>query len=175
MTLAAQDIAAAVAKEADDELDDAVRKIKHCLKQLNDEQVWWRPAASMNSIGNLILHVCGNVGQWITSGVGHAEDTRDRPKEFSEQGPIEKDALLLRLDVAVAEAKAAIANASATDLLEHRRIQGFEVTSLGAIFHSAAHFRGHTQEIIHMTRSQLGDNYEFAFVPTTPEQGAPQE
>ena len=171
----AQDVAAAVAKEADDELDGAVRRIKHCIKQLNEEQVWWRPAAAMNSIANLILHVCGNVRQWITSGIGGAEDVRNRPTEFSEQGSIAKDELLRRLDVAVAEAKTALANASPLVLLGSRRIQSFDVTGMQAIFESIAHFRGHTQEIVHMTRCQLGDDYEFAFVPTTPEQGAPQE
>lgn len=102
-------------------------------------------------------------------------DARDRPKEISDQGPIGKDELHRRLDMAVAEAKAALAKVSAADLLERRRIQGFDVTGLGAIFHSASHFRGHTQEIVHMTRIQLGDEYKFAFVPTTPEQGAPKD
>lgn len=175
MEATANDIAGTVVKEACDELDDAVRKIGHCLKQLNDDQVWWRPAASMNSIGNLILHVCGNLGQWIVSGVGGTADKRDRPKEFSERGPIAKDELLRRLDESVAEAKTVLANASTTALLKRLRIQSFDVTGIGAIFHSLSHFRGHTQEIVHMTRCQLGEDYEFAFVPKTPEQGAPQQ
>ncbi len=72
-------------------------------------------------------------------------------------------------------AKAALAEASPADLLKCRRIQGFDVTGMQAIFESVAHFRGHTQEIVHVTRIQLGDDYEFAFVPKTPEQGAAQE
>jgi hypothetical protein len=167
----AKDITAAATSAAVDELDGAVKTIQHCLNQLTDDQIWWRPAASMNSIGNLMLHVCGNVGQWITSSIGGVEDTRDRPKEFSEKGPIAKDELLRRLDVTVTKAKAALAKASPADLLERRRIQAFDVTGLGAIFHSVAHLRGHAQETVHMTRCQLGDDYEFAFVPTTPEQG----
>ena len=172
MEPAAQDIAAATTNAAADELDDAVKKIAHCVNQLSDEQVWWRPAASMNSIANLILHLCGNIRQWITAGVGGVEDTRIRPQEFSERGPIEKDELLRRLDTTVTEAKAAIVNASAANLVDRRRIQGFDVTGLAAMFHSVAHFRGHTQEIVHLTRSQLGDDYKFDFVPTTTEQGA---
>ena len=171
----AQEVAGAVVNEAGDELEAAVSKIDHCLKQLSDEQVWWRPPASMNSVANLILHLCGNVRQWITSGIGGAEDMRDRPKEFSEQVRIAKDELLRRLDQTVSEARRALANLSAADLLRRRRIQGFEVTGFQALVESVAHFRGHTQEIVHITRCQLGDNYDFAFVPTTPEQGAPQE
>ena len=58
------------------------------------------------------------------------------------------------------------------ELLEPRRIQGFETTGLAAIFDSVAHFKGHTQEIVHLTRMQLGDRYRFEWVPSTPEEGA---
>lgn len=172
METTARDMAASITKEAGDELEDAVGRIKHCLKQLSDEQLWWRPMPPLNSIANLILHLCGNLRQWIIAGIGDAADTRDRPSEFSQQGSDSADDLLRRLEEAVAEAKAVLANASPADLLEQRRIQGFEVTGMHAIFGSVAHFRGHTQEIVHITRCQLGDDYEFAFVPATPEQGA---
>lgn len=99
-----QDVADAVGKEAGDELESAAGRIKHCLAQLQDEQIWRRPTPSMNSIANLILHVCGNVRQWITSGIGRAEDTPNLPTEFSEQGSFAKAELLRRLDVALAKA-----------------------------------------------------------------------
>lgn len=172
MKSAEHELAAATSAAAE-ELDAAARTIHHCLRQLTDEQVWWRPAASMNSIANLVLHMCGNVRQWIVAGVGGAVDNRDRPAEFSEQGPIPKDELLDRLDRTLIDAKAAMAGASGAELLRVRRIQGFETNGIGAIFHSVAHFRGHTQEIVHMTRCQLGDAYQFAFVPESREQGAP--
>jgi uncharacterized damage-inducible protein DinB len=166
-------LGAAFRREAMEELDQAVRKIHHCLDQLDEEQVWRRPREAMNSIGNLLLHLCGNVRQWIVSGVGGAEDIRDRPREFSERGPIAKAELLRRLDAVVADAQTAVAGATADELLRVRRIQGFEATGLRAILHAVAHFHGHTQEIIHLTRSQLGEAYRFDFVPATPEQGAP--
>lgn len=167
-----QDLTTATTNAAIRELDNAVNKITHCLDQLSEEQVWWRPTESMNSIANLILHLCGNVRQWIISGVGGAEDTRNRPQEFSERGPVPKDELLRRLNATVAEAKATLENVSAADLVQSSRIQGFDVTGIAAIFHSVSHFQGHTQEIIHMTRCQLGDEYRFDFVPKTPEEGA---
>src|SRR5262245_12614016 len=73
------------------------KRIVHCLDQLNDAQLWWRPHESMNSIANLILHLCGNIEQWILSGVGGALDIRDRPQEFSERVPIPKEQLVQRL------------------------------------------------------------------------------
>jgi len=173
MDLSAREFANATATAAAGELDNAVKRIIHCLNQLSDEQIWWRPFPSMNSIGNLILHLRGNVRQWIISGVGGAEDTRDRPREFSERGPIAKGELIGALESTIAGAKQVLSDAASTDLLADRRIQGFDVTGIAAIFHSVAHFQGHVQEIVHLTRCELGDDYRFEFVPTTPEQGAP--
>jgi hypothetical protein len=81
--ITADEVAAAVGTESANELTSALGKIKHCLGQLTDEQVWWRSWPSLNSIGNLILHLCGNVRQWIMAGLGGAADSRDRPAEFA--------------------------------------------------------------------------------------------
>ena len=174
MTPTTEELAQAYINEARHRLAHAVKKIKHCLNQLNDEQVWWRLHKSMNSIANLILHLCGNLRQWIVSGVGGEPDIRDRPKEFFERGPISKADLICRLDELVANADSALAKVSPSQLLEDRRIQGFDTTSLSAIFSSLSHFQGHTQEIISLTRQQLGDAYEFEWTPSTPEEGAPR-
>lgn len=153
-------------------LAEAVKKIRHCLEQLTDDQVWWRPHESMNSIANIILHLCGNVRQWISAGVGGAANVRDRPREFAERATIPKAELLRRLEAAVGAADAALAAVTDEQLLQRRRIQGFDETALSAIFDSLTHFQGHTQEIICMTRLQLGTAYRFAWVPATAEQGA---
>jgi hypothetical protein len=169
--MTADDLAAAVGTEAAKELTSALGKIRHCLGQLTEGQVWWRPYPSLNSVGNLILHLSGNVRQWIVAGLGGVADVRDRAAEFSERGPIPKEELLHRLEDVVGEARAVLERLTAQQLLEARRIQGFDVTGLGAIFDSVPHFRGHTQEIVGLTRMQLGDAYQFAWTPTAPEQG----
>ena len=176
--MTADQLATAVGTEAANELASALTRIKHCTDQLTDEQVWRRsqPALGsieLNSIGNLILHLCGNVRQWIIAGIGGAEDVRHRPSEFSERGPIAKAELLRRLETAVEEAKAVLKRATAAELVRVRRIQGADLTALEALFNSVPHFRGHTQEIIHMTRLLLGDAYKMAWTPTTVEEGAP--
>ncbi len=155
-----------------DELTQALARITHCVDQLSEEQLWWRPVPWMNSIGNLMLHLSGNVRQWIISGVGGAKDARHRQAEFDERGPIPKADLLKKLSATVTEANAAMAKPDEAEWQRVRRIQGFEVTGFGAALHSVSHFRGHTQEIVNLTRSQLGESYRFAFVPATKEQGA---
>jgi hypothetical protein len=129
--LFADDLAAAVGTETANELTSALSKIKHCLGQLNDEQVWGRSQPSHNSIGNLILHLCGNLRQWIIVGLGGGADVRNRPAEFAERGLIPKDELVRKLAAVVEESKAVLARQTARQLLEARRIQGFDVTGLG--------------------------------------------
>jgi hypothetical protein len=150
-------------------------QIRHCLAQLDDAQVWWRPLPEMNSIANLVLHLCGNLRQWIIAGVVGAMDNRQRPQEFAERSPILRDELLQRLDAVVREAHAVLAGTADPRLLESRRIQGFDETVLSAIFASLVHLGGHTQEIVHLTRWMLGSAYQFAWIPMTEEQGAPAE
>src|SRR6516164_123230 len=98
------EVAAAVGSEAANELTSALARIKHCLGQLTDEQVWWRSRPALNSIGNLILHLCGNLRQWVVAGLGGAADSRDRPAEFAERGPLPKEELLRMLEAVLDEA-----------------------------------------------------------------------
>jgi hypothetical protein len=126
----------------------------------------------MNSIANIVLHLCGNLRQWIVAGISRQPDTRDRPREFAERGRIAKAELLQRLRAVAAEVKTVLAGVSDEQLREARRIQGFDVTVLAAIFDSLSHLSGHVQEIIYITRLQLGDKYQFAWVPQTREEGA---
>ncbi len=172
MSPAADPVVQAVSHETARCLTECLEKIRHCLRQLSDEQVWWRPRDEMNSIANLLLHLTGNVQQWIVTGLGGAPDTRNRPREFSERGPIRKAQLLADLEAVVDEAQNVLSRCTPDDLITPRRIQGFEVSGIGAIFDCVPHFKGHTQEIICLTRLQLGPGYQFHWQPRTVEQGA---
>lgn len=174
MQASAEQLAAALSTETRHCLAVSLQRIEHCTDQLTDQQLWHRPSESANSIANLMLHLCGNLRQWIISGVGGSPDARDRPSEFSQRDPMPKAELLKRLNDTVAEVDAVLAALSPARLLESRRIQGFDVTAMGAIFDAIPHFQGHTQEIIHITRSLLAERYRFWWTPKTAEEGAPQ-
>ena len=153
------------------ELEDASGKILHCLRQISDDELWWRPDESQNSIANLILHNCGNLRQWVVSGVGGSADRRNRPQEFAQRDRIPKTHLIEMLESVIHDACQTLAETSEERLLQQLQIQGFELTGMQAAIESVAHFRGHTQEIIHMTRAFRGDDYQFSFIPGPDQQG----
>lgn len=172
MSLDAPSLTVATMNAMRREMKDGLNRIDHCLAQLSDDELWWRPQDRMNSVANLLLHVCGNLRQWIIAGVGGAEDLRIRQSEFDEQGPISRAELHARLVETLDECEIVLGLVTPEELVKERRIQGFPVTGIEAIVHSVNHLQGHVQEIVHMTRILRGTDYHFAFVPTTPEQGA---
>jgi uncharacterized damage-inducible protein DinB len=137
-------------------LEDYFVKINVAIDALSDEQVWRRPNESSNSIGNLLLHLSGNVRQWIISGVGGAEDTRDRASEFAARGSANKGVLIQLLKRTLDEASEVLARIeteyiSAQNDAPLRRVckpQAYEVTVFDAIFHVVEHFSYHTGQII---------------------------
>ncbi len=161
----ADEVVRAIALEAQRCLGTERKKIDHCLNQLNDEQIWWRPEPTMNSIGNLLLHLSGNLEQWLVCGLSDAPDHRDREAEFAERGPLERRVLLEKLDATLTRVYQALDQLQPDQLLTPITIQGFEVSRLGAIFDSVPHFKGHVQEIISFTRMQLGSTYRFNWEP----------
>ncbi len=127
-------------------------RIRVCLGELSPEQIWHRDSEVENSVGNLVLHLAGNIRQWIISGLGGADDIRDRDGEFAMRDPLPPAELLERLESAVDAADEVLATLSPDRLLETRRIQVYEVTVLHAVLHVVAHFAGHAGQIIGATK-----------------------
>lgn len=136
-------------------------RLRGCVESLTDEQVWWRPNDASNSIGNLILHLNGNVRQWLVSSFNGLEDTRDRPTEFSERRVIPGPALLEKLAATVRDASGVLGRLTETDLLATFHIQGYTVSGLGAVYQVVEHFGMHYGQILFITKLVRGQNLGF--------------
>ena len=158
------------------ELRQKLEHIEHCLSKLTPEQVWSRQHENENAVGNLVLHLAGNVRQWITSGVGGAKDQRDRDAEFSHRDPVSAAQLISRFRNAVEEADQVLAELCYRDLLAPRTIQGYEVTVLHAIYHVVVHFGEHTGQIIWATKRMTGEDLGFyAYLSNESGAGPPKD
>jgi uncharacterized damage-inducible protein DinB len=140
-------------------------RIEACMRELSLEQIWWRANPVSNSVGNLALHLEGNVRQWIVSGLGGAPDRRQRRQEFAELGPIPRRTLLARLRKAVREADRVMRRLNGTALARTYSIQGFRVTGLHAVFHVAEHFSHHAGQILLLTKMLGEKDLKFTRLP----------
>ena len=142
-------------------LGDYLPKIERCLEKLSDEQIWWRANEESNSIGNLILHLCGNARQWIVCGVGSAPDARNRDAEFEQRDLILRDELVTLLRATLSDVHTTLQSVDPSTLLEYRKIQGNDVDILEAVFHVTEHFSMHTGQIIMLTKMMTSDDLRF--------------
>jgi uncharacterized damage-inducible protein DinB len=136
-------------------------RIGACLSQLSEEQIWARGSENENAIGNLVLHLSGNVRQWIVSGVGGVTDVRDRDSEFAARGGLPKADLEARLRETIDEAAAVITSLTPDRLANRITIQGYDVSVLEAVYHVVEHFSMHTGQIIFATKMLTGTDLGF--------------
>lgn len=137
-------------------------KIERCLSLLTDEDVWRRANEASNSMGNLILHLSGNVQQWIIGGVGNLPYERDRQHEFGEQGIIPREELLARLKDTLEKADRVLAEVDPAELLNRKEIQGCDVTVMEAILRIVQHFALHTGQIMLLTKQLTGKDLKLS-------------
>jgi uncharacterized damage-inducible protein DinB len=159
------EIARLFLKEAESRFKQYLSRILRSLDEMSDEEIWWRPNEASNSAGNLVLHLSGNVRQWIVSGLGGAADVRKRDLEFAERGPVPRRELVARLRRTVGEARRILRRLTAADLKRKHIIQGFHVTGIEAVSHVYEHFSHHAGQIIYITKMKKAKNLRLTKLP----------
>jgi uncharacterized damage-inducible protein DinB len=159
-------------KESINHAEGSFKRLFHCIEQLDDKQIWWIPNDKMNSVGVLIKHICGNMRQWTITSINNTEDKRNRPEEFLNDNKLTKAELISLADTTRSDFREAVKKLDSKRLTEQKRIQGYEVSLMGAVIHVLTHMEGHVGQIILLTRTQLGEKYKIFWVPKTAEQKA---
>jgi uncharacterized damage-inducible protein DinB len=140
-------------------------RIDACVGRLSEEQVWWRPNAETNSVGNLLLHLQGNLSQWVLAGLGGSAYVRHRSEEFTADRAAPKAAMIEGLRRVVQDAQAVIRGLAPNALLSPRQIQGYDVDGVYVVLHVVEHMSYHTGQIVHTTKALLGPRAEVDFYP----------
>ena len=144
-----------------DKLDQFAGRIEVCLAKLNEDQVWMRGNDNQNAIGNLVLHVCGNMRQWIIAKIGGTPDLRTRDAEFAARGGMTVPELAVHLRSSVDEAVAILRAMPPQRLSERMTAQNYDVSMLEAIYHVVEHFSMHTGQIMFATKLHTGEDLGF--------------
>ena len=116
-----------------------IPRLKKCVSELTEAQIWYRPNNASNSVGNLVLHLHGNVRQWVVAGLGKSKDVRERQKEFDEKGPIPLEKMLGDMDKLMEEVNQILNTTSTNDLLEVRNVQGYDESGLSILVHTVSY------------------------------------
>jgi uncharacterized damage-inducible protein DinB len=136
-------------------------RLRATVEPLSEEQLWWRPNQASNSIGNLLLHLNGNVRQWIVASFNRHEEQRNRPAEFREKSGGPPSAVLATLAETMNEASAVLSRLTQEDLLAPYEIQGYRVTGLEAVYHVVEHFGMHYGQVIYIAKALQGKDLGF--------------
>lgn len=136
-------------------------RLKTCVESLSEDQIWWRPNDASNSVGNLLLHLNGNVTQWLVASFNRAEDQRNRPAEFSAREGITRSELLQRLSATLDEAAGVLKRLTVEELLAPYEIQGYHVRGLEAIYQVVEHFGLHYGQIAYITKLLYASDLGF--------------
>jgi len=153
-------------KDARAGLEKYLPEIVRCLQLLSEKEIWWRPNNASNAVGNIALHLCGNIRQWIISGLGGQPFVRERNKEFSERGPIPRRTLIVRLRRTVEEACEVIDRLPAEALVREYKIQGYRASGMVAVMHVYEHFAYHAGQITYITKLKRGKDLRFTRLPS---------
>ncbi len=141
--------------------DECWPRMRKTVEGLSEEQLWWRPNEASNSIGNLLLHLNGNVRQWIVTSFNHCDDQRHRPAEFAARAGGPAKELLARLGATLDEAGAVFSRLTEEDLLAPMDIQGYHTTGLAAVYHVVEHFAMHYGQILYIAKALQGQDLGF--------------
>jgi uncharacterized damage-inducible protein DinB len=142
-------------------LRQSVGRIEVCLGKLTEEQIWARGHENENAVGNLVLHLEGNVRQWILCSLGGESHERDRDAEFAARGGWYSAQLAGRLRVTVEHAAKVILGLGPDELTKIYTIQKYEVSGVEAVLHVVEHFSYHTGQIIFATKFVTGEDLGF--------------
>jgi uncharacterized damage-inducible protein DinB len=128
-------------------------RLRNSVAPLTEEQVWWRANDACNSIGNLILHLNGNVYQWLVASFSRLDDRRDRPAEFSAKGGTSAAELLSLLGATIDEASKVLSRLTEAELTAPYDIQGYHVRGLDAVYQVVEHFGLHYGQILYIAKA----------------------
>ena len=134
--------------------DECIPRVKKCLDLLTEEEIWYKPNENSNSVGNIILHLCGNVRQWLGAGLGKLPKVRRRDEEFSTKGGFNKKEILEKLEKLQEMSESVLDKVTYEDLLAVHEVQVYQETGLSILVHVTEHFSYHVGQITYFVKAK---------------------
>jgi uncharacterized damage-inducible protein DinB len=146
-------------------LEEYLEKIQIAVERLDEDQIWWRPAAGSNSVANLLLHLHGNLSLWVLKTLGGQPFERRRSEEFSADRTYRRKEMMDQLAQTVGRCADVIRSISTDDLARRIEVQDYNGNVLGGLFHAAEHMSYHTGQILWITKLQTLESEPLELYP----------
>lgn len=154
--MALSPIEAATLLEADLRIkEESLTRIIQCIESLTHDQVWSVPHPVLNSVGNLTLHLSGNMRQYLCHGIGEEADVRDRDVEFDPDRRLSKEDLINEITTTIEDGLQCVHGVD--DWMVERDIQFFRMTKYRALIHAIEHLSYHVGQITLLTKWMTGE------------------
>lgn len=141
-------------------LKEGLRMVVKALDFIDEKELWQLPVENGMSLGNQILHSCGNMRQYIISSLGNQIDSRKRDLEFKTKSQLEKKVLLKQLKETIDASIQIIKKTNEQEYLKVKKVQAFSFSGIGLVLHAVEHFSYHVGQIAFwvkfLTQKDLG-------------------
>jgi len=128
-------------------------QVRAAVEALSEDEIWWRPNESANSIGNLILHLAGSLDHYLNRNVGGFAFDRDRAAEFAERGPIPREQLMERFEAMVTRATETFDKLTPERLNEPSPEPTMYTLLVEDVMNVAIHLANHVGQIVWIAKS----------------------
>ncbi|MBT8283898.1 MAG: DUF1572 family protein [Flavobacteriaceae bacterium] len=161
MSTAGSELSKEIKKNVIYRMDESLRMIEKSLSEVKEEEVWHRPNQASNSIGNIMVHLCGNITQYILAGIGGNKDERQRDAEFTISGGISKEQLMADLISLIEQVKEVVDGLTDEQLIKYYKVQGFSLSGVGILMHVVEHLSYHTGQIAFWVKYLKAKDLQF--------------
>lgn len=145
-----------------------VAQVRTCVEALSEEEIWARTDEKSNSIGNLVIHICGSTRHFLGRGVGGSDYQRNRAGEFAERGPISRAELLRMLEDVGAEIETVLDGVAPDRLLERNDRTGKDVSAAQLLMRVSHHWAAHAGQIMFDVKARRPGAFEELWIKTLP-------
>ena len=142
-------------------LEENLRMVLICIDKITEKDLWKKPSKKGVALGNQIIHIVGNMTQYLISSLGEKKINRERDKEFKIDKRITKSSLINMLSNTIQESKKTITKLSMENLLKIREVQVYTLSGIGCLIHAVEHFSYHTGQIALLTKNITNNDLGF--------------
>ena len=147
-------------------------QIRAAVAPLAEEQFWWRPNESTNSVGNIVIHLTGSINHFLNHNLGGLDYKRDRPAEFAERRHIPKAEVMSAFDAMIANAERTLDGLTPARLIDPSPEPKLNANVFEDLLGIAVHLSNHAGQLVWIAKMLQEGSMNDIWIRTHRSEGA---